>query len=167
MSSRPKEPPGASESRARRVDQVSAVVWLLVGAAIVNESRKLDYEAEFGFGPGFLPFWIGVATVILALILLGQSTLNRAEVGLEFPTGHAARQISIVVASLFVFALLAEKVGFMICVALLFMFLLVVVERKGWRISLVITAASTFTFWAIFVGALHVQLPAGLLSLFS
>jgi putative tricarboxylic transport membrane protein len=156
---------GPLKSRSSRIDQVSAVVWLLVGAGIILESRRLDYTAEYGFGPGFLPFWVGLAIVVLALVMLVSAVVRRDESEVEFPTGHAARQILLVSASLFVFAMLVKSIGFLICVFLLFLFLLMAVERKGWRLSLAVSVVSTLAFWAIFEVALQVQLPAGLLSL--
>jgi putative tricarboxylic transport membrane protein len=151
---------------ALRVNQVLAFLWVIMGVVVFIQSRDLQYMAEYGPGPGFLPFWAGVVLIILGFTLLAQVTLSRKEREvLSPPSKHAAWQMFLVMVGFFVFVFLAEKVGFLFGIGLLFFFLLVVVERKGWRFSLAIAIINTLVFWAIFELGLQLRLPTGLFNL--
>lgn len=154
-------------TRTHRADQISALIWMFIGVVVILQSRKLDYMAEYGPGPGFLPFWLGVGTFIIGLLLLFNATIlsNKTEV-IKLPTQNAAYRLLIVISAIFAFALLVEKIGFLICIGLLFFFILFFVERKGWKFSLMMTFASPIVIWVIFDLALDLRLPRGLLDLF-
>lgn len=155
-----------SASRKRRIDQLSALAWLAAGATVVAQVWSLDYLSEFGPGPGFFPFWLGLVVIALGSVLLVKSTVRPADgEELALPSRHAVRQMFLVMAGFFGFAFLAEPVGFLLCIGLLFLFLLVFVERRGWKFSLTISVVSTLAFWAVFDRALQLQLPRGLLGL--
>ncbi|MBI3067595.1 MAG: tripartite tricarboxylate transporter TctB family protein [Betaproteobacteria bacterium] len=155
-----------SANRKRRIDQFSALVWLAAGATVVTEARTLEYTSEFGPGPGFFPFWLGLVVIALGLALLVKSAFrptNGEELAL--PGRYAVRQMFLVMASFFGFVFLAEPVGFLLGIGLLFLFLLVFVERRGWKFSLAVSVVSTLAFWVVFDRALQLQLPRGLLGL--
>ena len=150
----------------QRINQIFAVLWVLVGVVVVTQARDLEYVAEYGPGPGFLPYWMGMAFILLGLALLGQVTFSRQErEALSLPTKHAAWQMLLLMLGFFGFALLGERIGFLLGIGLLFLFLLVAVERKGWKASLTISIINTLAFWAIFELGLTLRLPAGFLDL--
>jgi putative tricarboxylic transport membrane protein len=147
-------------------NQVFALLWVVVGIIVLIQTRDLKFMAEYGPGPGFLPFWLGLGAISLGLVLLAQVTFSRKEKEvISLPSKYAAWQMFLVMFGFFMFVILAEKVGFLFCIGLLFLFLLVVVERKGWKFSLAIAIINTLIFWAIFELGLKLQLPAGLLDL--
>ena len=116
-------------------------------------------------GPGFLFFWIGIATALLSLtvILMSFKKPSSAEVEQSIFEKGRLTKIVLVLLSLFFYALLVEWLGFLIVTLLFFVFLLGVIEKKGWLfavlVSLVVTAAS----YLVFEKALQSQLPKGLL----
>lgn len=153
--------------RAYRTDQFSALLWLIVGVVVILQSRELDYMAEYGPGPGFLPFWLGVGVIALGIALFAKATfLSEKSETTELPTRHAAYQLILVCAGIFGLALLAGAVGFIICIGVLFFCLLFFVERRGWKFSLVMAIASPLALWLIFELGLDLRLPMGLLDLF-
>ncbi len=157
---------GQWRTRKQRADQVLALLWIVVGIVILIQSRNLEYMAEYGPGPGLVPFWLGVGFILLGLMLLAQVTFSRKEKDvLSLPSKHAAWQMFLVMFGYFGFVFFAEKVGFLLCIGLLFFFLLVVVERRGWKFSLAISIINTLAFWAIFELGLQLRLPPGLLDL--
>ncbi len=153
-------------SLAQRVDQIFALLWVIVGVVVFIQSRDLQYLAEYGPGPGFLPFWAGAVLIMLGFALLAQVTFSRKEKeALSPPSKHAAWQMFLVMLGFFAFVFFAEKIGFLLGIGLLFLFLLVVVERKGWKASLAIAIINTVIFWVIFEVGLHLRLPVGFLDL--
>lgn len=153
-------------TRKQRIDQVVALLWMVGGVVVIIQNRGLKYAAEYGPGPGFLPFWLGVGFILLGLVLLAQVTFSRKEEGLSLPNKHGAWQIFLVMLGFFGFVFLGDKIGFLFCIGLLFLFLLIFVERQGWKFSLAISIISTLAFWAVFEIGLQLRLPPGLLELF-
>jgi len=154
-------------NRKQRIDQVSALLWLVVGIIVLIGSKDLKYRDDYGPGPGLLPFCLGVGLIVLGLMLLAQVTFSRKEEEENFspPSKNAAWQMFLVMFGFFGFVFLAEKVGFILCIGLLFFFLLTVVEKKGWKFSMTISIINALVFWAIFEVGLSLRLPLGLLDL--
>ena len=51
-------------------ETIAALCITLLGITTIGLARQLPYEAEYGPGPGFLPFWLGVTFVVLSVFLL-------------------------------------------------------------------------------------------------
>jgi hypothetical protein len=152
-----------ADTIAQRADQVFAVLWVVLGLVVLIDSRGLEYMARYGPGPGFLIIWLGVGFIIMGLALLMQVTLRRAErEAFSIPSKVAAGQMCLVMIGFFAFCFLGDKIGFLLGIGLLFLFLLVVVERKGWMFSLAMSISITMVFWAIFELGLELRLPIGL-----
>ncbi len=166
-SEKPEEGSKRSTLRACRADQISALLWVIGGIVVILQTRELDYAGEYGVGAGFLPFWLGVCVIIFGVALFAKATFltGKAEF-VELPTRYAAWQIVLVFVGIFGLILLAERIGFIICIGLLFFFLLVFVERRDWKFALIFAFASPLVFWTIFEWALELRLPPGLLALF-
>jgi O-antigen ligase len=147
----------------RRIDQVSGLLWLMVGILVIKESRDLLYKDEFGPGPGFFPFWLGLAVSVLGAGLLFHKTFHREEEELvSFYGKRAALQMFLVMASFFVFVFLIAKTGFYLAAGLFFLFLLWAVEKKGWKFSLIVAILAGLALWGIFGVALKIELPKGI-----
>lgn len=54
----------------KRAEQVLGVVLLLFAIYIGRESSLIESGAEFGMGPGFMPFWLSVGLGITSAALL-------------------------------------------------------------------------------------------------
>lgn len=151
-----------------RVNQVFALLWVVVGIVVLIQSWDLKYMAEYGPGPGFLPLWLGFSFILIGFLVFAQITLSNKEKDkevLSLPSKRAAWQMFLVMLAFFGFVFLAERLGFLLCLGLLFFFLLVVVERKGLKFSLALSIINTLIFWAIFELGLQLRLPSGLLDL--
>jgi putative tricarboxylic transport membrane protein len=148
----------------KRADIISVVVWITLGVVVLKDSLKLSYLAEYGPGAGFLPFWLGVAIIIGAVgIVLESLFLRTGGEKLILPSKIAGRQLVLVIVALLGFVFLIERAGFSLSVGLLFLFLLGVVEHRGWFFSLVMAGVSGGIFWFIFERLFQMNLPAGFL----
>ncbi|HUL32079.1 MAG TPA: tripartite tricarboxylate transporter TctB family protein [Thermodesulfobacteriota bacterium] len=148
-----------------RADRASGLFWLIFSVFVSYQSYELGMGTLHQPGPGFLFFWIGIVTAILALIVVLMSLKKPSPEAIQerlFGKGHVTK-IVLVLLSLFLYALLIERLGFLIVTLLFFIFLLGVIEKKKWlstvSISLIVTAVS----YLVFETGLQSQLPKGLL----
>jgi hypothetical protein len=120
--------------------------------------------AEYGPGPGFLPSWLAGGFILMGVIIFAQVTYSRKQVEpLALPDNRSARQMFLVMIGYFSFVFLADRIGFILCVGFLFLFLLTAVEKKGWKFSFAAAFTSILLFWIIFEMVLKLHLPMGIL----
>lgn len=144
-------------------DQVSAAVWVAVGAAVALGSLRYGLGSPESPGTGFLPFLAGCAIALLALTGLAQSTLERRKgVGwTPILKGGIWKKPLLVLAALLAYALLLKPLGFMLCTVLFIGFLLRIVEPQRWPVVIAGAFGTAFGAYAVFDLWLKAQLPQG------
>ncbi|HSB68946.1 MAG TPA: tripartite tricarboxylate transporter TctB family protein [Candidatus Methylomirabilis sp.] len=145
----------------RRADQITGVIVLIFSLVVIEGARRMPPSGTFGPGAGFLPFWLGAAMAVLAIILLVNASREPAHVSgrSPFPKGRRLLPILATVGALGGFILLLEILGFLLATALLTAFLLRVVEREGWWISVGVGLANAAGLYVVFQVLLGVSLP--------
>jgi hypothetical protein len=97
-----------------RADLVSAVVWLIVGGAIVYGSWTMDRLAYLNINPytvpGLVPGVLGAALMIMALVLLARAL--RQEVAAEAGPAEAVTRLDAQAGRLRLLLALALTLGF-------------------------------------------------------
>jgi len=137
-------------------------VVLVLGAAVVVLSRQLPYHAEYGPGPGFLPFWLGLGLIACAVVVLGDVFVRRSEhEGAFFHRG--IRRVTLSLASLIVIILLVPFLGLAIGLGFYTAFLMRVLGRHGWLLCGVVGVLTVFGIRWIFGSWLQLPLPTGIL----
>jgi putative tricarboxylic transport membrane protein len=150
----------------RERDVSSSLFWTLVGVLFCIGGLHYGIRKSGIPGPGFLPFVTGLILVALSLILL-VSRLWKASGGDDpkgepMPAGQALRRILIVLGALFLFALLLERLGFVLT-AFLFMMVLLRLEPRKWTFIFFTSFGAAAFFYFLFKVLLRVPLPAGFL----
>ena len=145
----------------RRADQITGSSFSSSLLAVIEGARRMPPSGTFGPGAGFLPFWLGVAMGVLAIILLVNATREpvEASAGSPFPRGRAVVAILETVGALAVFILLLETLGFLVSIALLTAFLLRIVERVRWLTTVTVAVANSAGLYVVFQMLLGVSLP--------
>jgi hypothetical protein len=149
----------------RRADQVTAAVLFVGSLVLMWEARKLPPSFTLGPGPEFLPFWLGVLMAGLAVLLFLQAWRRAPARGEPrvFPGLKAFVTIGATLAGLATYILVLEQLGFLLAVGLLTAFLLAVVERQRWTLSLGVAVVNAVLLHTIFRTLLGVSLPKGVL----
>jgi putative tricarboxylic transport membrane protein len=142
-------------------DVWSGVLLALAGAGIVVQARGWEYMTQDGPGAGFLPFWYGVAMIVLSLALIAVSARRRLEAE-PIRWSTAARPLAAWTA-LAVCVGLLELIGFAAAYGLLCFFLVAFVHRRPLWVATIVAVLAAAGFWLLFDFALGVQLPRGLL----
>jgi putative tricarboxylic transport membrane protein len=148
--------------------RVNYIVWGLLtafAAFVVGESLGYKYySSDFGPGPGFFSLWLGILFIVLSVIEIVRIYRRPAE---PLPAGFVPdregikRLLSIMgalVASLFLMNIL----GFSLTIMGFSTFLLRMLGRKPWWLTLVLAVVAGFGTKYLF-GVLEVMLPKGLL----
>jgi len=94
-------------------DLIGGVAVLLFGLAIVFFSSQLPYSSEFGPGPGFLPFWLGIGIAGCAVLVLMKilKQRNRTEVFFKPLTKLGVQMLVMIVIAFLLLPLLGFSVG--------------------------------------------------------
>jgi len=147
-----------------RLYQIVAIVFLALGAFVIFLSLDLSYHADFGPGPGFFSFWLGVLLILLAGIeLVGLRRRPREPLAKGFfPDQAGFRRILSVVVALLAALLLLGLLGFTLTILGLSFFLLRMLGRQSWWVTAVVSLCGSFGTFYLF-RLLQVSLPTGFL----
>jgi putative tricarboxylic transport membrane protein len=145
----------------KKGDVISGAVLAALGVFIITQARAWDYYTLDGPGPGFFPFWYGVAMVVLSLLLVlnaARADSDGESKAVDWPGTGRAMTVWLA------FALsvgLMDFLGFLISFALLAFFLVAVIFRRPFITAAVVAVTSALAFHLIFPVALSVSLPIG------
>jgi hypothetical protein len=147
----------------RRTELIAAAIFFLLGAHVVQQSTGLDYWAKYGPGPGFLPFWMGVAWMGLSALHMGNIALQPQlyQGPQPFPRGQGAIRVGTLLGILLVSTFLMEIVGFLIALIVMVAACLKGIDHMKWRTSVLASVAIAATFYLIFAVAIGVPFPKG------
>ena len=145
-----------------KADRISGVFWLIFGLFISIESYRLGLGTLHKPGPGFLFFWASIFLIIMSVVVLVRSKGTEEPGALIFGKQNI-RKIVLVLLSLFLYAIFMEMVGFIPITLLLFIYLLGMIEKKGWFYTIFVSIVVTMASYLIFETWLQSQLPKGLL----
>jgi putative tricarboxylic transport membrane protein len=151
---------------ADKADILSGLFWLIFSVFVSCESYKLGLGTLHQPGPGFLFFWTGLVVGILSVTIIIRSFKKESPDHAERTSlgKWNVKKIIQVLASLFLYTLFMESAGYLPVTLLLFLFLLGVVEKKGWRFAALVSVIVSVASYLLFEVALQSQLPRGLLS---
>jgi hypothetical protein len=139
-------------------DRVSGLAWLAVALFAGTQGLSLELGSLHRPGPGFFPFWGGVALGLLSILLVVRSPAREAP-GAARLRPDTARPV-VAAGALLGYLLLLEVLGF-VPVTFLLLLLLFRLERHGWAFSAASAAAGAVASYALFQLWLKTQLPTG------
>jgi len=149
----------------KKADQISGIFWLFFSGFICIESYRLGLGSLHQPGPGFIFFWTAFLMGILSIAVLIPAWTRKKT---EEPEGpifgkENVPKIVLVLFSLFLYAFFMETLGFIPITLLLFIFLLGIIEKKKWSLTIFVSVVVTGISYLIFEVWLKSQLPRGLL----
>ncbi len=148
------------------VDRISWSFLLLFGVFVIYESLQINYYgSDFGPGPGFFSFWLGVLVVVLSTIEIGRTRGKRVPLPADFfPPKAGVARIACLLGALMAVVLLLTRLGYSLTMFLFCGFLLRVLGKQPWWLTVVLTLAGSFGTAYIF-RQLQVILPGGWLGM--
>jgi hypothetical protein len=149
-------------SLMKKADQITGVVTLIFSGFVIEESSRMPQQSpQFGPGVGFLPFWLGVLMALLSVLLILNALRRPADSGKSAisPGRQAVIAILSVLAGLAAYIVLLEALGFLADTVLFTAFLLGVVEREKWKMTLLTASLTAGGLYVVFQLLLGVNLP--------
>lgn len=145
-------------------DIVSGLFWLGISISVCLVSIPLGIGTLHSPGPGFFPFWSAVVLGIFSIALMITNIL-KGKVEEKISSlwkGTDWHKVILVLSSLFIYAILLPRLGYLIATSGLLTFLFTLLSRQRLWIqgasALIIVVAS----YLIFYIWLKVQLPKGI-----
>jgi putative tricarboxylic transport membrane protein len=148
-----------------RADRISGTFWLCFSVLIIIQSYRLGLGTLHKPGPGFLFFWVNILLGIMSLVILVRTWIGKKPEGVQpaLFEGQNIPKIIFVLLSLFLYVILMETLGFILVTFFLFIFLLGMIEKKRWRLTVFVSVVVTVISYLIFEIWLKSMLPKGLL----
>lgn len=139
-------------------ERVLAAAFAALGLLFALEARELKYMDEFAPGAGFLPFWLGL---ILLALAIGFILTTRAPKAQPETPPRSGRKVLAVSAGLVACVALIDWLGFAVAIAAYLLYLMRGVERRSWGLSVGLAAGTTLALYLVFQLWLGVPLPRG------
>jgi len=148
---------------ARR-DGIAALVLGLVAGAVIHQAAALPFGGARNPGPGFVPWWAGVALAGLSLLLGVQVVRARrgpgARRGVEAARGDW-RRVAALLAALALYVVALDPLGYPISTFLLVLLMLRPATRRALVPALGLAVLAAGGSYVLFAVWLQVPLPPG------
>ena len=148
----------------RQADRVGSVLLLALGVWFAAVAlRNYTYWGPTGPGPGFFPFWLGLAMAILAALLLARAARERDRGPSWLPRGRGALRLLGVLGASAAFVALMPWLGMVLGTVLFLIFILTALEGHRWPTAVGVAVATAAVNWAVFTWWLRVPFPVSVL----
>jgi putative tricarboxylic transport membrane protein len=153
------------------MSRINYVVWgllLAFGAFIIHESLDHNYYgSDFGPGPGFFSFWLGILLTVMSfvqIVMTYRRPVERLPDGF-IPGRDGVKRMLYIMGALVASLLLMNYLGFSLTMMVFCIFLLRTLgRRQSWGLTLTLSVIGSFGTWFLF-GLLQVGLPTGFLGI--
>lgn len=145
----------------RSLHQIACVLFLAFGAFFAWQGFALHLDGQFGPGPGFFPFCIGIGIAILAVTRFAQVTLQPAQPLPEdfVPARERLVLLTVVVGALVGFMALLRPLGFDLAMGALLLVLFFAIDREHVVLKLVLAVVGSVGVHRVFEDTLKLPLP--------
>jgi putative tricarboxylic transport membrane protein len=139
----------------------AGLFWLGLGLFVAWAGWDLGVGTRAAPGSGFLVFWAGLlicgfaAAIVVGALRKGGPSLGSLWAGTRWP------KVLVVLASLAAYAVLLDRLGFLLATVPLLLILLRAVDPVPWRTAVPIALIATVGTWWVLKRALLIQLPSG------
>ena len=141
-----------------RVRQAAALIVTAIGVFLALAGVRLRLEGQYGPGPGFLAFWVGLALAVLGPVWLVQVSLAPPPAPRPSAPGGPAR-VAAILGALAAFAVLLAPLGFTLVMLGLLLGLFFAYDREHALAKIVVALVGSVGTHYVFERFLRVPLP--------
>ena len=139
-------------------DRAAGAALVVIGLIAVWESRRFPLGSLHRPGPAYMPTLLALLLIVfgIAVAMMGSRSQRLSEVG-----WHEWRHAVGIFAACAFAAWGLERLGYRLTMAAVLVFLMLVLERKGVVLTVVLTIAIAWGSFLLFDTLLRVPLPRG------
>lgn len=143
---------------------MSGLFWLGILIYVFPISIPISIGSLYSPGPGFLPFWAGIILGTFSIALVITDILKGKTEGKisNLWNGMKWHKVILVLVSLFIYAILLPKLGYLIATSVLLAVLFSIMRRQRLWIPVAGALVTVSASYLIFYLWLDVQLPKGI-----
>ena len=141
-----------------RFRQAAALIVTAIGVFLALAGVRLRLEGQYGPGPGFLAFWVGLALAVLGPVWLVQVSLAPPPAPRPSAPGGPAR-VAAILGALAAFAVLLAPLGFTLVMLGLLLGLFFAYDREHALAKIVVALVGSVGTHYVFERFLRVPLP--------
>ncbi len=146
----------------KKRDTISALFWMGFGAFFTIGGYQAGLMRQGIPGPGSLPFIVGIITMVLSAGVLSAAVKTRLGATKKFlPQEDSLRKLLLATAAIIGYGLILKSVGFMGTTFLFLLFVLALIGKEKWVVSLSFSLLIAVGSYLLF-SALQVELPKGI-----
>lgn len=149
----------------KNADLWGGLGWLAFSVFVVVAGRGLGIGAINDPGSGFLLFWLGLLMCALSAAILAGTVLAGGPSLASLWQDTRWGKVLAIIASLCAFALLLDKLGFLLAAIPLLLVLLRGIDPVPWPIALPVGIGAPLAVWWLLKKLLLIQLPSGVLGI--
>ena len=139
--------------------------WLSFSVFVVFAGRGLGVGAVNDPGSGFLLFWLGLLMCAFSAAILASAVRDGGPSLASLWQDTRWRKVLVIIASLCAFALLLDRLGFLLAAIPLMLLLLRAIDPVPWPIALPVGIGAPLAVWWLLKRLLLIQLPSGVLGI--
>jgi putative tricarboxylic transport membrane protein len=147
----------------REEHPIASVILMLIGIAIMGGALRYKFGSFENPGAGFLPFFTGLFITAFSAATFLLTIKRRWRPLRELWEGTRWQRALIVTVGLIIYSAFLNDLGFLLSTILFMGFLLRLLERISWKVTILATLLATLGFYLVFQIWLEAQLPRGLL----
>jgi len=152
----------------KKGDRVFAVFCMGLSIWLILEARQFDYLSEFGPGPGFEPFWLGIFLSLLSIGLFVGTFRKTADPDYEkprLPGWKSLGRVGLILLIIAGFALSFNTLGLLLTVFLFVALILFALEGLGILKSMFYGVMFSGFVYLIFSYWMDINFPKGFLGI--
>ena len=150
----------------RRLNIAASLILAGLAGLILYEASQLAFGSIRVPQTGFFPSILAILLLFFSIALLVQTCRRAGGTGGEQPIKNEAwTRISITLAAMLGFALVPERLGFLLSTFTVMLLLLRVIEPQKWSRVIVVALATALVSYFLFARWLNIPLPAGVLEI--
>jgi len=158
---------GPKRRDMKKYDIIPIIFWMALSIFMMVLSIRLGLGKSHNPGPGFMPFLLGLLLILISSYLFLNSIVKKENGDRRIKDKQGQInfiKIGLVSASLFVYALVLDRLGYLIGTFLLLTILFRSVGLKRWTSLLIISALTVLITYFVFT-SFGLRFPEGILKL--
>lgn len=155
---------GRPMSTTEKGSIVIGIIFFILGVAIIiSAALGLEYMMAYCLGPGFLPFWYGIALTGLSIAVVIQTLFGEYEHSKStFPVREDRLIMAILLAIVVGTIIFMKVLGMVISIAIYLLLTMKFVERQSWKLSVLTSLIGTAVIYLVFCVGFRINFPAGI-----